>query len=144
MKKLCSQCLHKRDIKFFSSNRKNAICNDCKHKNLRLRVFNSPKAVNKRKDDKWAHEVKERANFKCEYCPKTDNLNSHHIFSRANRSVRWDLDNGVCLCSLHHVFSSVFSAHLTPIDFVEWLKDKRGEEWYQSLRVKAKSICKNA
>ena len=144
MKKLCSQCQHKRDIKFFSSNRKNAICNDCKHKNLRLRVYNSPKAVNKRKDDEWSRLVKERAGFKCEYCGKKDYLNSHHIFSRSNRSVRWDLDNGICLDSGCHVFSSVFSAHKTPAEFVEFIKDKRGEEWYQSLRVKAKSICKNA
>lgn len=141
-RKLCPECQRSRNLKFFSSSRSNVICNDCKHKKLRLSVFNAPKASNKRKDDKWSHEVKERANFKCEYCGSTTSLNSHHIFSRSNRSVRWDLDNGVCICSKHHVFSSAFSAHLSPIEFVEWLKDKRGHEWYDNLRVKAKSIAK--
>jgi len=142
MKKLCSQCQRKRDLKFFSSNRKNAICNDCKHKNLRLRVYNSPKAVNKRKDDEWAHEVKVRANFRCEYCGSEKNLNSHHLFSRSNRSVRWDVDNGICLCAGHHTFSSVFSAHKTPFEFTEWFKEYRGLENYLKLRIKAKGIAK--
>jgi len=141
-RKLCPDCQRTRNLKFFSSSRKDVLCNDCKHKKLRLSVFNAPKASNKRKDDQWTHLVKERAGFKCEYCGSDKNLNSHHIFSRANRSVRWDLDNGVCVCSLHHIFSSQFSAHLSPIEFSEWLKDKRGQEWYDNLRVKAKSIAK--
>ena len=141
-RKLCPDCQRTRNLKFFSSSRKDVLCNDCKHKKLRLSVFNAPKTVNKRKDDQWTHLVKERAGFKCEYCGSDKNLNSHHIFSRANRSVRWDLDNGVCVCSLHHIFSSQFSAHLSPIEFSEWLKDKRGQEWYDNLRVKAKSIAK--
>lgn len=141
-RKLCPDCQRTRNLKFFSSSRKDVLCNDCKHKKLRLSVFNAPKASNKRTDDQWAREVKERAGFKCEYCGKKDNLNSHHIFSRSNRSVRWDLDNGVALCPGCHVFSDTFSAHKTPMEFTIWIKEKRGEEWYQNLRVKAKSVSK--
>jgi len=90
--------------------------------------------------DKWAKEVKERAGMKCEYCGRIDTLNSHHIFSRSNQSTRYDLDNGVCLCVAHHTFSSKFSAHKTPAEFIEWLKDYRGLEKYEELRRKAKSI----
>lgn len=143
MRKLCPQCQKFRNLKFFSSSRKNVICNDCKHKKLRQSLHNAPKAVNKRKDDEWSDEVKQRANFKCEYCQSKVTLNSHHIFSRSNRSVRWYLGNGVCLCSLHHVFSSTFSAHQSPAEFIEFIKEKRGEKWYNELRKKAKSICKN-
>ncbi len=89
----------------------------------------------------WGELIKLQAGVKCEYCGKTNNLNSHHIFSRSRMNLRWDTDNGVCLCVGHHVFGE-FSAHKAPIDFVEWLKDKRGNEWYEKLRIKSREICK--
>jgi len=68
---------------------------------------------------------------------KTKYLNSHHIFSRNNYSVRWNPSNGVCLCAGHHVLCN-FSAHKAPLEFAEWLKEKRGKKWYEQLRKKAK------
>ena len=97
--------------------------------------------VNKVKNNlmkEWALKVKERAGFKCEYCGITEYLNSHHIFSRSNRTTRYDLDNGMCLCTCCHTFSSKFSAHKTPAEFIEWIKVYRGLEWYEELRRKAK------
>lgn len=88
-------------------------------------------------DNLWSQIVKARAGGKCEVCGVTKSLNSHHIFSRSNRSVRWDLNNGVCVCVSHHVFG-LFSAHKSPIEFSEWLKEKRGIVWYEALREKAK------
>lgn len=87
-------------------------------------------------DTLWANKVKEKAEYKCEVCGKETGLNSHHIFSRSNKRVRWDLDNGISVCVGHHVFG-LFSAHKSPIEFIEWLKGQRGEEWYQRLREKA-------
>jgi hypothetical protein len=92
-------------------------------------------------DRYWAILVKELAGNKCEFCGKEQSLNSHHIFSRSNMATRWETDNGICLCVGHHVFGNM-SAHKSPIEFVEWLKEKRGEEWYERLRTRAKSICK--
>jgi hypothetical protein len=93
----------------------------------------------KSKDIAWSLEVKELAGNRCEYCGKTEYLNSHHIFSRSNRKLRWDTENGVCLCSGHHLFS-LFSAHKSPLEFAEWLKQKRGVRWYEKLRRKAKGV----
>lgn len=87
----------------------------------------------------WSKVVKRLAGDKCEYCGKANGLNSHHIFSRSNHSVRWELKNGICLCVSHHVFG-LFSAHKSPIEFVEWIKEKRGVEWYEDIRVRAKQI----
>jgi len=92
-------------------------------------------------DSLWAKVIKQRANNRCEYCGKTTTLNSHHIFSRSNMGTRWSPENGVCLCVSHHVFGSM-SAHKAPVEFVLWLKEKRGDEWFEALRIKAKSICK--
>ena len=92
-------------------------------------------------DKLWAEIVKQRAGYKCEYCRKTTYLNTHHIFSRSNLSVRWDLDNGICLCSGHHTLSND-SAHKSPVEFVEWIKEMWGIEWYERLRKKANTIKK--
>lgn len=90
-------------------------------------------------DTLWAKIIKARANNKCEYCGKSEHLNAHHLFSRSNNSLRWDLDNGICLCVTHHVFG-IFSAHKAPLEFAEWVKETRGIEWYENLRKKAKEI----
>ena len=90
-------------------------------------------------DQKYSIAVRAKAGNKCEYCGATKFLNAHHIISRSNHAVRWDLDNGVSLCVKHHLFSYEFSAHKNPIEFIEWIKEYRGEEWYQTLRQRAQN-----
>jgi len=98
------------------------------------------KTLIKKLDQAWAKKVK--ANGFCEKCGKTTRLNAHHFFSRSCRTVRWDLDNGFCLCVGCHTFSSTFSAHKTPAEFVEWAIEKRGQEWYDELKYRKNSIMK--
>jgi hypothetical protein len=42
----------------------------------------------------------------CQWCRKNDGskLDAHHIFSRTNRSTRWDTKNGILLCYYCHNF----------------------------------------
>jgi len=100
------------------------------------------KGIDGKLDDAWSLLVKLEAGFKCEYCGTDKNLNSHHIYSRSNRSVRWDESNGVCLCVAHHTFSSGFSAHKTPLEFVYWLEEEYGKVYMDELRLKANSTKK--
>jgi len=100
------------------------------------------KKLVKKLDIMWSELVKKRAGNKCEYCGKSEYINSHHIFSRSSRSVRWDVDNGVCLCAGHHVFSSTFSAHKTGMEFAAWIIERRGDGWYNKLRLKAHTASK--
>ena len=78
----------------------------------------------------------------CEVCHKLKPLNAHHFYSRSIRIIRWDVDNGFCLCVGCHVFSSKFSAHKTPAEFVEWAIEKRGIQWYEELKKKKNSTIK--
>lgn len=111
---------------------------------VRRRRLQKKRASGKGKlDNMWKTKVKKRDNWKCVYCGKNKNVQAHHIFSRSNRSTRWYLPNGISVCVGHHLFSSVFSAHKTPIEFAEWLKERNGEEWYDDLRRQAKSVDKN-
>ncbi len=89
-------------------------------------------------DDLWSKKIKQRDGKKCVYCGEQNYLNSHHIFSKTKRSLRWALKNGITLCSSHHTLSSLFSAHKTPAEFVEWIKEKWGIKWYESLREMAR------
>lgn len=92
-------------------------------------------------DNIWAELVKWKADGQCEYCGKTTNLNSHHLFSRSNHRLRWDLENGVCLCVSHHVLGLI-SAHKAPLEFAEFMKGKRGLKWYGDLLEKSRSLEK--
>jgi hypothetical protein len=99
------------------------------------------KGVDGKLDEAWSRLVKLRAGMSCEVCGKTTTLNSHHIYSRSNRSVRWNPDNGICLCVAHHTFGS-FCAHKSPTEFTEWLYDRKGAEFMNTLKIKAHMTIK--
>lgn len=44
------------------------------------------------------------------------------------------------MCQAHHTLSSTFSAHKTPIEFIERIKEERGEEWYDNLKLESSKI----
>ena len=98
------------------------------------------KALIKKLDKAWSLKVREYG--MCEKCHKLSPLNAHHFYSRAIRSVRWDVDNGFCLCVGCHVFSSKFSAHKTPAEFVEWAIERRGDGWYTLLKLRKNAMVK--
>lgn len=94
-------------------------------------------------DNLWRFAIYRRAGYVCEYCGATGQLNAHHIFSRSNFAVRWDIENGVCLCVSHHIFGNL-SFHKSPAEMLEWIKEKRGMEWYERLLKKARTMIKTS
>lgn len=99
--------------------------------------------IDKLLDCAWSKLVKLRAKNICEVegCDRTD-VSAHHFHGRRKLSVRWDLDNGFCLCYSHHVDSEVFSAHKTLDAFRDWAILKRGVKWFEDLLLKANSFVK--
>ena len=83
------------------------------------------KGLTKKLDKAWGKVIRLHAGNRCEVCGEENYLNSHHIVSRSNRRLRWELYNGVCLCSGCHTFRNN-SAHKNPIWFRNWLKEYRG------------------
>lgn len=92
--------------------------------------------IEKKLDTAWSLLVKQKAGFRCEYCGTTRALNSHHIYSRGNHSVRWSLENGICLCVTHHI-GLEFSPHKTGMKFATWITRKRGQQFMDNLEMKA-------
>jgi len=94
----------------------------------------------------WGEVVKERAGNKCEYPGCSINytqLHPHHYFNRKNKSVKYDPDNGICLCHIHHTHGNE-AAHLDP-DFKEkWIASgKRPEGWLEELTKNKNEIVKD-
>ena len=92
-------------------------------------------------DRKWANSVKERVGWKCEYCGKNKEqtvLHSHHIFSRRHLGTRWELNNGICLCTEHHLYL----AHRDTATFMLWLQRNKGTTFIETLEIKAHGITK--
>jgi hypothetical protein len=56
--------------------------------------------------------------------------------------LRWDFENGICLCYSDHVESSEFSAHKTPDKFKDWFVLTRGLEKWEDLEFKSHQIMK--
>jgi hypothetical protein len=93
------------------------------------------KGLIKKLDKLWREMVYKKANYLCEFCG-AKRLNAHHIYSRSAQHLRWDVENGVNLCPLHHRLSSEFSAHKTPLLFADWIIKKRGKNWHRNLKLK--------
>ena len=71
-------------------------------------------------DELWRDCIKARADYRCERCGSTKNLHSHHVVPRTDYSLRYDLDNGVCLCHRCHFYW----AHKDSLDFTNWFENK--------------------
>jgi hypothetical protein len=111
-----------------------------KCKPLKKTVKRKKNAQNKLLDDLWSKAVKILGNNKCVHCGASDGLNSHHIIGRRNFATRWEVKNGVVLCSKCHVFSSKFSAHQTPLSFTRFIIHLKGQEWYDQLEAQCNEI----
>ena len=69
----------------------------------------------------------------CEACKiKFDRTECAHIFGRRHKSVRWDLDNVLCLChGCHRKYTE------NPVDFTRFLERYMGIDALDKLRLKA-------
>lgn len=93
-------------------------------------------SIDKRLDTAWSKLVKLKSGNKCAVCSSEKAINSHHIYSRAKMSLRWSIENGICLCVGHHI-GVKFSAHKTPIEFNDWMIVKFGTNFMDGLKLMA-------
>lgn len=88
--------------------------------------------LDKKLDKLWSSKI--LGNGRCERCGSKNNLSAHHIIGRTSRKLRWELENGVCLC-----FSCHRLAHDNPEEFKKWLRKNRD---YDKLVQIGSQICK--
>ena len=96
-------------------------------------------AIKRDAADKWFSDVvRKKAGHVCESCNKVEGrMECAHIYGRAAKSVRWSLDNAVCLCHYCHMR---FTAN--PLEFTKWLEETLGEGHMEMLREKWQVLMK--
>ena len=103
-----------------------------------MKKITERKRLIKKLDDLWAKKIKERDGFTCQRCKsQSKRLNACHFYGRRNKTLRWDLDDGVTLCVGCH-----FWAHSNPAEFTEWFKEWTGEETFERLQTKKNNKTK--
>jgi phage N-6-adenine-methyltransferase len=104
-------------------------------------------------DKAWSEAVKRRDRYKCIICGCESNLQSHHLIHRQSNFFRHNLENGVTLCSGHHMMSSQLSAHKTPWAFEKWMRENRPDQfaWWEknrwkimpAVKINYRQVCEN-
>jgi len=97
------------------------------------------KAESVKLDKLWKEAIHKR-DVVCQVCGKESTPNAHHVIGRRNHSVRWDLDNGIILCSGCHTMCNQ-SAHQDPLWFTEWFI-KNYPDRYDSISAKRNLVIK--
>ena len=96
-------------------------------------------AIKRDAADKWFSDVvRKKAGHVCEHCNKVEGrMECAHIYGRAAKSVRWSMDNAVCLCHYCHM---KFTAN--PLEFTAWLEETLGQGHMEMLREKWQVLMK--
>lgn len=91
----------------------------------------------------WSEAVRLIHNNTCELCGAVSGkikengkpviLNAHHIVTRDNPVLRFDIRNGCCLCQYCHKYSRT-GAHRGTIVFSEWLRGVRYDDYAYLLK----------
>ena len=83
--------------------------------------------------------VSDQAGGRCEVCGAQEG-DPHHIYSRDNKSVRYDPTNGIWLCNTHHRWAETLGAK----GLIRFLVDtgQRSDEWAAELTRRKNKIVK--
>jgi hypothetical protein len=95
----------------------------------------------------WGEEVRKVGRCEIPGCTRTDDLNAHHLLEKSVWThLRFDLSNGVCLCSGHHMMDRDICAHgsLPATEaFLDWLQDERRGQWTWYQEHKLDKLCQD-
>lgn len=74
-----------------------------------------------------------REKKRCEWCGSvTNQMHWAHVIGRTNKTLRWDIFNGMCLCAYCHEWRW----HQSPLEAVEWFKSKYPERYDYLMEAK--------
>ena len=99
----------------------------------------SRKTLVKNLDKAVSIYIRQRDKF-CVQCGTSENLTNGHIFTRKNYSTRFDISNdGNCHCQC---WSCSFKHGYDQWDYFKWYIDKFGQEKFDELRRRHKTVQK--
>ena len=71
---------------------------------MKTKIQSKHKLLKAKCDKLWSEVVKIRAGYKSELSNSDYNLQSHHVLSKPCYSLRYSLENGICLAFQEHIF----------------------------------------
>lgn len=88
----------------------------------------------KRLDKLWSLAIRTRDKFTCQRCGRVHKqVHAAHIVARVFKQTRWDLKNGITMCTYCHLFW----AHRQPLEFTRWIENKLTKRKIKMLELKA-------
>ena len=94
------------------------------------------KKIQKREDNALWKKLKQQALERdegCIICKRTDLIHTHHLIPREIKDFKFDIDNLVSLCPLHHKFDLKISPHRNPFEFYRWFLLNKKEQYFRLL-----------
>ena len=73
-------------------------------------------------DRLWSHAVRNDWAWECAVC-RSGKVEAHHIIPRQQEATRYDLRNGIALCTTHHKFDSQLAPHQNSVGWCKWLQE---------------------
>lgn len=96
-------------------------------------------------DRLWSLAVRADWANRCAVCGSTK-IDAHHLVPRQHEATRYDLQNGIALCSSHHQWDKDISPHQNAAGWCVWLRDHHPTRasWYIENRRPVFTGQKNA
>jgi len=110
-----------------------------RRKKQKPRKTRSNKAIDKLLLKQWADTIKQRDNYTCQICKKNlknnpKAINAHHILPKSIKELRYNMLNGITLCSYCHIYGS-YSAHTNALYFAYWLKINKPLQYNKLMNI---------
>jgi len=79
-------------------------------------------------DRLWSLAVRDNWDNRCAICG-SGKVEAHHLTPRQHEETRYDLKNGIALCSHCHKFDADLSPHLNAAGWLGWLQKHHWDVW---------------
>ena len=97
---------------------------------LQKKINNPSSKLWRNKADKlWRELLIIEFNYQCALCGSKEYVQIHHLVPRQLSHYRQNLNNGVAVCSAHHKYSFIMSAHKNPVAFILIFRKLYPDKW---------------
>lgn len=113
-----------------------------KVKKIKKKKLSSIPKINRKLFKLWSEAVRSRSHYACEFCGvkkgeikingKPVKIDAHHMMNRdiTNCPLKFEINNGIALCDLHHKFSPDESFHMNPVVTMNWVQKNRPDSFF--------------
>ena len=88
--------------------------------------------------DLWRHAIYNDWDHRCAVCGN-QKVDAHHLVPCSFEATRYNLNNGIALCSHHHIFDDKLAPHKNAGAWLEWLQTNHPHRygwWMENLHPK--------